>query len=308
MKILPPADDPDFRPPEVLAGIEQTGTTLDVSKWAFRRRVSVARDGVQQLEFDPSVMSRAQPDFQDIRLMRSGRQVPYILEHTSITRALTPAVTATNDSKDPHLSRWIIEAVRARHPHQCRLTCKPGTALFDREMTLYETLADERGDKFTHTLGHAEWVLTPGRNARQLALALDDRPQSDTLILETQNGDNSSIELGSFQVFHPVTRVLFKATTADEVYLYFGNAEIGAPSYDLSLVADQMLWARKTPASLSTPEQLRKTPWRDGQAAGSGGIVFWGILALVVVVLLVVISRLLPKQAQPGRVSGITKP
>jgi len=34
--------------------------------------------------------------------------------------------------------------------------------------------------------------------------------------------------------------------------------------------------------------------------AGQGGVLFWGILALVVVVLLFIISRLLPKSQPPA--------
>jgi hypothetical protein len=34
--------------------------------------------------------------------------------------------------------------------------------------------------------------------------------------------------------------------------------------------------------------------WGDGRAPRTGGVLFWGILALVVAVLLVIIARLLP--------------
>jgi hypothetical protein len=92
--------------------------------------------------------------------------------------------------------------------------------------------------------------------------------------------------------------MLFKAQPAEDILLYYGNPRANAPRYGLSLVAGQLLAAGKAPASPAEEEQLKKSPWTEGQA-GKGGVIFWGILALVVVVLLDVISRLLPKQTSP---------
>ena len=124
-------------------------------------------------------------------------------------------------------------------------------------------------------------------NRKEFALTLDSAPQSDTLLLETQNGDNPPIDLENFQLFYPATRVLFKTQPADNLFLYYGNPEAGPPHYDLSLVANELLAADKSVASLGTEEPLRKPAWRESATAGKGGVVFWGILALVVVVLLV---------------------
>ena len=49
----------------------------------------------------------------------------------------------------------------------------------------------------------------------------------------------------------------------------------------------------------TSPERPVWVELGDGQTPGSGGIVFWGILAVVVVGLLVVITRLLPKAQTP---------
>ena len=64
--------------------------------------------------------------------------------------------------------------------------------------------------------------------------------QSDTLILETENGDNPPIELEKFTAFYPATRVLFKAKPDDRLFLYYGNPRVSPPSYDLSLVAGRI--------------------------------------------------------------------
>jgi hypothetical protein len=142
-------------------------------------------------------------------------------------------------------------------------------------------------------------VQTPDRASRDFTLTLDGPPQTDTLALETHNGDNLPIELEKFQVFYPATRILFKAQPADELLLYYGNPQAIAPNYDLSLVAGQLLSADQGEATLG-PEQQLKTAWSDTHRAGKGGWVFWGILGVVVVALLIIISRLLPQSPQPA--------
>jgi hypothetical protein len=294
-----PADNPDFHAPEVLPGLELTGAPLDVSGWKFRKPVTMSGGDAQQIELDPDVLARAQPGFADLRLLHGSNQVPYIIQRTSISRALTPAVTSTNDAKEPGLSRWIIKLPQGGLPIT-RLACAAQTPLFERSLSLYEKLTDERGDTYRRPLGGAAWSQTPDRPSKQFALALDGAPQSDTLYLETENGDNPPLKLEKFTGVYPVTRILFKAKPDDELFLYYGNSQVSPPSYDLSLVANQLLAADKKIASLGAGEQLKKSSWFENQVPGSGGVVFWGVLALVVVVLLVIITRLLPQSSPPA--------
>jgi hypothetical protein len=297
LKPSPLADNPNYRPPEVLAGIQDGGSALDVSAWKFRKPVKLARAGAQRIELDLDVLSHAQPGFSDLRLVRDGKQMPYILEATSISRALIPTVTTASDKKDPTLSRWIIKLPRAGLPIT-RLNCTARTPLFQRDMILYEELADDRGDKYHRSLGGAPWIQTPERASKQFILTLDSSPKGDILVLETHNGDNPPIELEKFQAFYPAPRVLFKAQSADELLLYYGNPQAASPRYDLSLVAGQLLAAEQAEASPTAEQQLKKS-WGEGRQPGKGGVVFWGVLAVVVVVLLIIISRLLPQAPRP---------
>jgi Protein of unknown function (DUF3999) len=299
IKIPPPSNNPDFRAPEVLPGLEVTGAALDVSQWKFRKPVKISNGGAQQIEPDLDVLAHAQADFADLRVLRGGNQVPYIIQRTSISRALTPSATATSDPKNPKLSRWTIKLPKSGLPI-ARLTCVARTPLFERSMSLYEEPTDERGGKYRHPFGGAIWTQTPERKSKEFELTLDSRLDSDTLILETDNGDNPPIELEKFTAFYPATRVLFKAKPDDGLFLYYGNPSVSAPSYDLSLVAEQLLASEKNVASLSAEEQLKESSWYGNQTPGRGGVLFWGILAVVVVVLLAIISRLLPKSQPPA--------
>lgn len=294
------SDNPNFRAPETLPDVAESGTTLDVSAWKFRKRLGITRGGAQQIEFDADVLASAQPGFEDVRLLRGGKQVPYIIERTSLNRKITPGVTVTTDKKDPRISRWILKLPRPSLP-LTQLTCEVSAGVFQRDMAVYEELHGAEGDIYQHVLGQATWTQTPNRAGREFTVPLQTTPQSDTLYLETQNGDNPAIELGKFALLYPVTRALFKATAGDEIFLYYGNSEASAPHYDVSLVANELLAADKETVSAGAEETLKYTARQSG-VAGKGGVVFWGILGLVVVVLLVIIARLLPKaESQPPK-------
>jgi Protein of unknown function (DUF3999) len=292
------ANNPDFRAPEALGGLEVTGAPLDVSAWKFREPIQLSRTGAQQIELDLDALAHAQPGFADLRVLQGSNQVPFIVERTSVSRQIVPVVTATNDARNPKLSRWQIKLPKSNLP-LTRLTFATTTPLFQRSISLSEELPDERGDQYRRGLGSATWTQTPERKSKEFALTLDSAVQGDTLILETENGDNPPISLEKFAAFYPATRVLFKAKADDRLFLYYGNPRVPPPSYDLNLVAGELLAADKSAASLGGEEQLKKSSWAEGQTPGTGGILFWGILAVVVIGLLVIISKLLPKTQTP---------
>ena len=292
------ANNPDYRAPEALAGLEVSGAALDVSAWKYRKPIKLAAGGAQQIELDPDVLAHAAGSFADLRVRQGSNQVPYLIQRTSISRTITPAVTLINDAGNPHLSRWLLKLPESHLP-LTRLTCTTTTPLFQRNVSLSEASTDERGNTFYRQLGSATWTQTPERKPKEFSLSLDSVVQGDTLILETENGDNPPIELGKFTVSYPATRVLFKAQSAEGLFLYYGNARVSSPSYDLNLVARELLAADKTPATLGNEEQLKKSAWAENQKPGAGGGLFWGMLAVVVIGLLFVITRLLPKAQAP---------
>jgi hypothetical protein len=166
-------------------------------------------------------------------------------------------------------------------------------------MRLWEEVPGAGGEKYPRELGHATWRRVPGGSVREFAVEFSQPPTTGTVFLETDNGDNPPVELRNFRVFHPVTRLIFKAPseTTEPLRLCYGNRHASAPRYDISLVAAQLLSAEKGAASLGPQDSIARkpsptpTPTPQEQA----GVVFWVVLALVVVGLLVVVARLLPK-------------
>ncbi len=291
--------NPSYRPAETLAGIQPGGTAIDVSAWKYRKRLELAREGVQQLELDPEVLSRAGRSFQDLRLVREGKQVPYILERTGLLRSVSLEAVRADDPKRPTLSRWTLKLPQPMLP-VVQLQCTTPTTLFKRTVLLSEEIADERGERHRVDLGSDAWVRTPEQKEGKISLAFSQSPQTDRLALEIENGDNPPLNLENFQAWYPATRLLFKAAPGTETYLYYGHPRTNAPRYDLDLVARQLLAAEKNKVALGGEEVLKKSSWSESAAfAGSASWLFWVALGAVVVALLVVIARLLPKSTPP---------
>ena len=250
------------------------------------------RPGAQQLELDLDVLAHARPDIGDVRLIRDGRQVPYLIERTSITRALSPVAETISDPKQPRLSKWKLTLPQRGLP-VTRLECRSRSGLFQRSILVWEEVQDDRGGKYRRELGRAEWQRTGGSKEVMLVVGFSGTPRTDMLFLETDNSDNPAIELDQFRLSYPVTRLVFKSS--DPPTLYYGHPAAFAPRYDLSLVAGRLLAANKASATLGAEETLKQAAWTEGgPLTGWRGWAFWGVLGLVTAGLLFVIIRFLP--------------
>ncbi len=270
-----------------------TGAPLDAREWSFRRAVRISAPGVQELELDPEAISKSRADFADLRLLRDGNQIPYVLEQPGLARSLSLSPDASPDPKRPTVSLWSIRLPKAGLPIR-NVVLTSTTSLFQRQFRIFEKLTNQDGGSYENTLASGQWSRTPDPGMPETRVfGLQDRMRTDTLWIETENGDNPAMALGTVQVAYPVLRLVFKVADSDGFALAYGNPSAGAPRYDLSLVAVRLLTSSRSVAHLGDGEQ--GTGPRNPFAGINGGYVFWGALALVVVVLLVVVARLLPK-------------
>ena len=290
--------NPAFRAPEALPELQLGGAAIDLAKWRYRKPLQLAGTGVQQLELDLDVLSLGARNLADLRVVSDGRQLPYVVERTSLQRSLALTTQGVNDPKRPTVSRWEIKLPRANLPFT-RLDCASTDPLFQRRAVMFEELKDARGEMQRVVLGEATWLRTPEIKPRLLVLAFARPPNTDRLWLEVENGDNAPLTLGEFSAWHSTSRLLFKAG-ASPLHLYYGHGDVGVPSYDLQLIAGRLLAAEKAKASLGAEEVLRKATWAETERTGGGGTILWIALGGVVAVLLVVLARLLPKPEPPG--------
>jgi len=289
----------DYKQPDNLAALPLTGAKIDVGAWKFRKSIQLSKLGAQQIELDPDVLARSSQDQRDLRVVVEDRQLPFLLERPSISRSLALASGTADDPKKQTLSRWSLKLPQAGIPIT-RITCVADSALFEREMLLWEETADDRGDKFHRELGHAAWKKVPGGTTQEFAIHLNVAPRNGTVFLETDNGDNPAIKLRDFRGHYPVSRVVFTAASdsTQPIWIYYGNPDAASPRYDVALIADQLLRAERAPAALGQPQNMHsKTERIIRTLSGSSLYIFWGVLAIVVIALLLLISRLLPKTA-----------
>lgn len=290
---------PDYRPRESLGtaplpDVPLAGAPLDTHDWREHRALKLAQAGVQELELDPAALARARPDFGDLRLLRGGNQIPYVLEQPALFRSLALTPTVVPDAKrTPSVSVWRIMLPQAGLPVR-RLVLTSTTPLFQRQFRIYEQRTDRDGATYAAVLADGGWSRTPEPGVPETrTFELSERPRGDTLFLETNNGDNPAIVLGPVQAVHPVARLVFKTAETDGFTLAYGNETVSAPRYDLSLVAVKLLTAARNVAQFA--EAATPAPAAATLGGLKVGVYFWAALGLVVVVLLVVVAKLLPK-------------
>ena len=289
--------NPDYKAADALATVSLTGATIDVAPWGFRKSVKMTGPGTQAVELDLDILARATHDLGDLRLVCDGRQIPFLLEKTSISRPIPMAQSVANDPKKPNISRWSLTLPKAGLPI-CRIVCTPGPGVFQREFHLSETVTDGVREDFPIALGTTTWRQTPHQKPRDIVLELNPGPTTDRLILETDNGDNPPIELNNFRAYYPVTRAIFRASPVSgaPTWLYYGDGDASVPRYDVSLVATELLRSERLVASTGPEEVLKATIVGD-TLTGASLYLFWGVLGLVVVGLLLVVARFVPKAA-----------
>src|SRR4029077_16806937 len=203
-----PALNPDYDAAANLPHGFATGAKIDTTSWKFRKPIQVAKAGAQQLELDPDVLAHAMPDLRDLRVVSEEVQLPYLIERTSINRTVTLIAGSANNSGRPNVSRWQLKLPQAATPIT-HITCASDSSLFERTFRIWEELTDERGDKYAGELAQATWRRVPNQPDGQLAASLERTPKSDTILIETDNGDNPPIELHDFRGYYPATRVIF---------------------------------------------------------------------------------------------------
>ena len=292
---------PDYRPRESLGttplpDVPLTGAPLDTKDWTQRQPVQITRVGVQELELNLAALALAQPDFGDLRLLHAGNQIPYVLEQPALARSLTFAPVTTPDAKRPTVSVWRVSLPQPHLPLQ-KIVLTFDTPLFQRQFRIYEKLTNQNSVTREITLAAGAWSRTPEPGVPEnRVFELSDRPRSNTLWIESDNGDNPAIALGTVQAVYPVVRLVFKTAETDGFALAYGNKQANAPRYDLSLVAVKLLTASRQVAQLPADNLVAtSTDSNDFFPGINNTYILWAALGLVVVVLLVVVAKLLPK-------------
>jgi hypothetical protein len=292
--ISPLVPNPAYRAADLAPEFPEIAGVIDSSAWAYHKRVKPGPAGMQELELDPEVLSHAGATLHDIRLVRAGKQVPYLVEKSRLRRFLSPIVSVDSAIQEGRQSRWILGMPYKNLPIDT-LTLNTDSPFFRRPVTLRENRPGG-SRREPYPIATATWMRSPGMAKERLEMGLRQMPVSENLVLEIENGDNPPLELRDIKVSYPVTRLVFRYTGTDEIAIHYGNHRSPAPRYDIEYVARDILAVERSAAAM------------EGEQAGGGGLfggssvdsqwpgwIYWGVLGLVVVVLFAVIRHLLPK-------------
>lgn len=279
-----------FRKEATAPTVGATGSKLDVSAWARRRSIEISEAGIVEVELDPEVLAHSTRDFSDLRVIRDGQQLPYLLKHSSATGEVDATFELVPDTKRPSVSVWKVSLPFVGYPvHEVVL--ESDTPLFERLMLMKQ--------ENSAALNSFRWTRQPNQQASPINFRLDQRLPGEAFIIETDNGDNAPIQLTRVRLKHPVVSVWFHAAARGSAYLYYAQPQAAGPRYDLSLMRAEFEKATKIPGKLGAAETLRAIETAKASST-SGGLLLWAALALVVGTLLWVIRRLLPKIEAPG--------
>lgn len=286
-------NNPTFRPAQLPADIPELAGAIDDQPWLRRRDVRLASGGAQVLELDATVLAQSRPDLADLRLVRNGRQVPYLLERSSRTRSSTLPLVALPDDKRPTVGRWELALPVDRLPvSSLRVTITE--PVFAREVLVAELVPDSRGQPWPRVLGRASLRRTRPDDPTVFTIPLQSRPETGKLVVEIDHGDNAAFAPTQVEAVYPVNRLRFRSTETSGLVLLYGNPAATAPRYDLQLAAPRLLASEPNPAALDAAGTNG-----GGTTFGLGGpaarVAFWGALVVVVLVLLWLVARLLPK-------------
>lgn len=284
-----------FKPATPLPGIEPVGAILDVSPWSRRCAVKIPGPGVISMELPPGIIAAAKEDLSDLRLIQSGRQLPFLFDPKTGQRTIDCSVAPLPpDPKRPGISRWKIDQPFADLRAASLFATSP-TPLFTRAVTLRSGEADPQLHQPQVYHGHAEWTKpADGSPDDSFTMLLGGSRLPTTLVLEAADGDNPPIAISSVRVGYATVRLTAKIIADEPLFLYYGNPKAIRPNYDLRLVRAEMLAADMVWAAFGAEEILKAAP-RNPWDTATGSPWLWAALALVVGVLLVVVAKLLPK-------------
>ncbi len=261
------------------------GALLDTSAFRYARPVGATRPGLNSLGIDLPVLAHSR-DLADLRLATAdGRQVPYLLERRDgpLTIALPVRGVPTPSTAEPRSSYRLALPFPDLPP--ARLVLETTARVFDRTVAVAAPGVDPRAPE--RVLARVAWRhADPETGAAGLAIEVPSHVGSELHLL-VDEGDNSPLPIASATLSLPAWRLRFFGPH-EGLRLLYGNDSIGAPRYDIALLAPRLV-GEEGNAVAAGPEAAvaASTP------SLSGPHLFWGVLVLSVVALLLLVARLL---------------
>jgi hypothetical protein len=250
------------------------GAAIDLSSFRYERSIPRG-DGLTTIMLDAA--ARAHSRVADNRVVDAQRrQIPYVLEPVDQPLVIDLPPVEPLKSVD-RLTRYRIRLPYFGLPDAV-LRLHTSDRVFRREVTV-----DATRSAWSHD--------DPSTEAADFDAALASRVASDSLVVTVDDGDNKKLSITSASLRVPTYRIRFFNDSLATLRLVYGDSSLGAPRYDLALVAAQLRDSAATTVEPGPERALQDTSDRGPRAA------FWTVLVLTVAILLGLIAKLLRVRA-----------
>jgi hypothetical protein len=274
-------------------GLHRIGAPIDAKTFRWTRTIPRGEPGLTALTLDAAVLAHSR--IGDVRIARAdGRQVPYIVERLEEPLRLDLPALDVTPSENGGRSRTQY---RLRFPYDSlpasRLVLTTGARVFRRqvwvEVVRPPQLHDGHRGSWRDHVASASWThADESTPALSLTMQLPAMHSAEAYLV-VEEGDNSRLPIGAPTLLLPTYRLRFYRERADEALtLLYGNPRLVAPTYDIALLAPELVGARAV--------EVAPGGESAGAAAAAGRIpqaAFWAVLGVAVLAMIGLIARLL---------------
>jgi hypothetical protein len=283
------------------------GAAIDVRPFRYARMLPDGEAGLIAVPLDVAALAHsAGPlnDFADVRVVDgNGRQVPYVLEGRDeplsvplvLEQRSAPAY-ASDAAVSGATSYYRLRLPLAELPAG-RLVFATNARVFDRTVKVSVERAADRQHRsgWEQEIAAARWGhANRDTPAPALTLALPSVGVEE-LVISVAEGDNSPLPLISAQLLLPSYRLRLFRPAGTPLRVVYGQDKVSAPSYDLALLAPQVLGITAREVILSQEQPDAAPEHTSIVAALVSPRAFWGVLIVAVISLLGLLARLLKR-------------
>ena len=261
------------------------------ARWRWRAPVSVTASGLAAARIGVPVYAAARPDLGDLRLVRGGAEVAYVLERSEEEQQV--ATPALNRSEEVAAAATLLVADLGAPLPSDRVRLETPAPSFWRAV---EIEASSDASHWTWAASGAFYRL-PGEESLALTFS---RQHCRYLRLRIANKDDPPLPDLRLAVEATALRLLFLAEARDRYWLYFGNAEASPPSYDLARIlargSTEPLEAAIGPPAPNLDYRPAPQPWTERHPE-----ILYGVLAAAIIVLATMVVRFWITVRAPAR-------
>ena len=270
------------------------GSVLYPQQFRFSRTINWVGESMARLPLDAAVLAHSQ-GLADVRILNSqNQQIPYVLERETDPFIVNLSLNVLPASARPkqfgaNVSLYGVELPYSNLP-EGKLIVTTASHVFQRHVTLLKP-GPKRPGKPLELLEveSTNWVdLNEGVEAAALELAVP-AGTNPNLLLVIEDGDNVPLAKLSCRLQLPGRSLRFFHTGTENLTLYYGSADLGPPSYDLSLLTQEIEQLPSLEFSLGDEKEQSLEPSKVTRQAKW----FWGILVLTALSLVALIAKLL---------------